>query len=100
MDKKLEELILEEPKKISKEELDEVYDAYKTIERFCEHMKELSFYHLDYSTESHAKDLKRALRANLILLLRSIVKKKSMYLDFEPEDQRISASHFQAAERC
>jgi len=69
----LDELILDEPKKISKAELDEVYEAYKKIEYFCYRVQELSLYHLDEKANKYARDLQTQLKIHLKLLLRTIV---------------------------
>ncbi len=69
----LDDLILEEPLKISKKELDDVYNAYKTIEHFSYRVQELSLYHLDEKANKYARDLQSHLKLHLKLLLRAIL---------------------------
>jgi len=56
----LDELIMDEPQKISKRELDEAYEAYKTIEGFCYRVQEISLYNLDEKANRYERFTKSA----------------------------------------
>ncbi len=77
----LEELIMEEPEKLTKEELDKVYEAYKVIEKFCKRVQEISIYNLDDKSYNSARDLQRQLKLHLKLLLRAILNETFCYND-------------------
>ncbi len=69
----IDELIIDEPLKISKKELDDVYEAYKTIDHFCYRVQEISLYHLDEKANRYARDLQSQLKLHLKLLLKAIL---------------------------